>query len=113
MLRSVLLLSAMTSLSGCVGVVLYGASRGEVNTVVAKVLADQHPELDNAGATRCVVKAMSVKEVVVMANNNIEPITPGDISTVDQVLRRPAVAACVNALPKPVAVKPAGVRRAK
>jgi hypothetical protein len=58
------------------------------------------PTVDSDAAARCVVEGMSVQEVVTLGISDVRRITPKIDAKIDEVLLRPEVAQCIDALPR-------------
>jgi hypothetical protein len=97
----ILAFSAAAILSGCApGAILYHGSRTNSKPLIQTVMAEAHPKLDSAAAAECVIKAMSVGEVLKLGTSDTTVITAGDKSTVLAFADRPLASECLTALPE-------------
>lgn len=99
-LRTAMMLSAAVYLSGCGGLIIYDGSRNQSKDVFGRAMAERNPELDSEAAATCVVKGMSVQEVVTLGVSDVRVVTAKTKAQLEEVLQRPDVAACIAALPK-------------
>jgi hypothetical protein len=98
--RTAMLLSATVSTSGCGGLIIYDGSRTQSKDVIGRAMAERNPELNSEDAAACVVSGMTIQEVVTLGISDVRVVTTKTRTNMEQVLRRPEVAACIAALPR-------------
>lgn len=91
---------AAFGLQGCAGAIVYGESRKVSREVLSPVVAEQQPGLETEAATTCILKGMTVGEVLSLPNSTAgnEPAALSGLVT--EVTARPGVADCLAAVPK-------------
>lgn len=86
-------------LQGCAGALVYGESRKVSREVLAPVVAAELPGSATVAATDCILKGMTVVEVLSLPNSTAgnQPDALRDL--VREVALRPGVGACLAAAP--------------
>ena len=92
-----MMLSAMVSMSGCGGLIIYDGSRNESKDVIGRTMAERNPELDSDAAAACVVSGMSIQEVVTLGVSDVRVVTNKTKMQVEELLKRPDVVQDVEA----------------
>lgn len=87
-------------LQGCAGAVVYGESRKVSREVLAPVVALEQPDADTEAATTCILKGMTVSEVLALPNSTAGNEPAALRGLVQEVAARPGVAACLAAAPR-------------
>jgi len=87
-------------LQGCAGAVVYGESRKVSRNVLGPVVAVELPTVETAMATDCIIKGMTVVEVLSLPNSTAgnQPDALRDL--VREVATRQGVGECLAAAPQ-------------
>lgn len=100
-IKWMLAICTATTFSGCApGVILYHGSRTNSKPMIEKVIAESHPKLESDAASECVIKAMTVGEVLKLGTSDTTVITADDKASVLGFAARPVAAECLAALPE-------------
>lgn len=86
-------------LQGCAGAVIYGESRKVSREVLSPIVAAELPASEPVAATDCILKGMTVTEVLSLPNSTAGR-QPGALAAlVREVALRPGVPDCLAAAP--------------
>jgi hypothetical protein len=88
------------TLQGCAGAIIYGESRKVSRDVLAPVVAAELPDNDTAAATTCILKGMTVAEVLSLPNSTAGKKPEALSALVRDVAMRDGVGACLAAAPR-------------
>ncbi len=101
MVRAGMAIAVMAfGLQGCAGAVVYGESRKVSREILSPVVAAEQPGVETEAATTCILKGMTVGEVLSLPNSsdgNQPEVLRG---LVRDVGARPGVGECLAAAPK-------------
>ena len=86
-------------LQGCAGAVVYGESRKVSREVISPVVAVEQPGLETEAATTCILKGMTVTEVLSLPNSAAGKEPAALQGLVREVSVRAGVAECLAAVP--------------
>ncbi len=86
-------------LQGCAGAVIYGESRKVSREVLSPVVAAELPAYEAAAATDCVLKGMTVTEVLSLPNSTAGNQPEALRGLVREVSQRAGVPECLAAAP--------------
>lgn len=84
-------------LQGCAGALVYGESRKVTGDVLAPAVALELPALAQEPATTCIIKGMTVVEVLQLPNSARAKDAAQMRALVREVAARPGVAECLTA----------------
>jgi len=88
-------------LQGCgPAAVVYGESRKVSRQIIAPIIAEDLPGMANEPAATCILKGMTVSEVLSLPNSAMAQQTESLRGFVRQVAVRPGVADCLAIVPK-------------
>lgn len=98
-MRSVALVVVVMAFSvqGCAGALVYGESRKVTGNVLAPAVALVHPTVPQEAATTCIIKGMTVVEVLQLPNSARAKDAAEVQALVQEVSGRPGVADCLAA----------------
>jgi len=107
-MRMAALLGTALLLSGCApALLIYGEGRRSSKESIMPIMATEKPDLAPDGSSTCIIKGMTVSEVVRLPNSKTVQ-RPDTLRTlVQEVMTRPGVADCLAAAPKAAAARPA------
>lgn len=101
MIKAGLAIAVMAfGLQGCAGALVYGESRKVSREALAPTVAAAMPDIDTAAATDCIIKGMTVVEVLALPNSTSGNQPEALSGMVQEVTTRPGVDTCLAAAPK-------------
>lgn len=101
MIKATLAVAVMAfGLQGCAGAIVYGESRKVSREALAPTVAAAMPGMDTAAATDCIIKGMTVVEVLALPNSTTGNQPEALSGMVAEVSTRPGVDACLAAVPR-------------
>lgn len=93
------IVAAAFGLQGCAGAVIYGESRKVSREVLSPVVAAELPAFATEAAMDCIIKGMTVAEVLSLPNSSSGNEPAALQALVADVALRDGVAACLAAAP--------------